>query len=207
MKIAIIGATGFVGGGLLTEALDRGHEVTAIVLNPEKLPSHAQLKTSKTDVSDTSALKAAISGHDVVVSAFNPGRDPDGVGRRSIIEAVKGSDVERLVTVGGAGTLEVAPGGRLVDQPDFPPEWKDGSLRTADLLEDLRAEPELNWTFVSPAAHLEPGERTGRYRVGGDQLMTDAEGESRITIPDYAMALLDEVETPKHPRQRFSVAY
>ena len=206
MKIAIIGATGFVGRGILTETLDRGHEVTAVVRHPEKLPSHARLTASRTQVADTEALEGAIFGHDVVISAFNPGRDPGGVGRRSIIEAVKGSGVKRLVAVGGAGTLEVAPGRRLVDQPDFPAEWKDGSLRTAELLEDLRAEPELNWTFISPAAHLEPGERSGRYRVGGEQLMTDAEGVSRITIPDYAAAMLDEVETPRHPRQRFSVA-
>lgn len=207
MKIALIGATGFVGGGLLAEALDRGHEVTAVVLDPAKLPSHPRLKPAGTDVADTDALEAAIRGHDVVISAFNPGRDPDGVGRRSIIEAVKASGVERLVAVGGAGSLEVAPGRRLVDQPDFPVEWKEGALRTADFLQDLRAEPELDWTFVSPAAHLAPGERTGRYRVGGDRLLTDDEGESRISLPDYAMALLDEVETPRHPRRRFCVAY
>lgn len=207
MKIALIGATGFVGGGLLAEALDRGHEVTAVVLDPAKLPSHPRLKPARTDVADTDALQAAIRGHDVVISAFNPGRDPDGVGRRSIIEAVKASGVERLVAVGGAGSLEVAPGRRLVDQPDFPVEWKEGALRTADFLQDLRAEPELDWTFVSPAAHLAPGERTGRYRVGGDRLLTDDEGESRISLPDYAMALLDEVETPRHPRRRFCVAY
>lgn len=207
MKIALIGATGFVGGGLLAEALDRGHEVTAVVLDPAKLPSHLRLKPARTDVADTDALEAAIRGHDVVISAFNPGRDPDGVGRRSITEAVKASGVERLVAVRGAGSLEIAPGRRLVDQPDFPVEWKEGALRTADFLQDLRAEPDLDWTFVSPAAHLAPGERTGRYRVGGDRLLTDDEGESRISLPDYAMALLDEVETPRHPRRRFCVAY
>ena len=207
MKIAIIGATGFVGSFILTESLDRGHAVTAIVQNPEKLPSHPRLRPLKIQVADTGALTSVLAGHDVVVSAFNPGKDETGAGRRSIIVAAKASGVDRLVVVGGAGSLEVAPGRRLVDQPDFPAEWKQGSLRTADFLQDLRGEAELNWTFVCPAAHLVPGERTGHYRVGGDQLMTDFEGQSRISVPDYAVAMLDEVEAARHPRERISVAY
>ncbi len=207
MKIAIIGATGFVGSGILAESLERGHDVTAIVTNPDKLPSHDRLRPVKADVTHTEELRSVIAGHDVVISAFNPGKDAHGTGVRSIIDAVKRSGVERLLVVGGAGTLEIAPGERLVDQPDFPAEWKDGSLKTAGVLESLRDEHELNWTFVSPAAHLAPGERTGRYRVGGDQLMTGADGQSRISIQDYAVAMLDEAETPRHPRARFSVAY
>lgn len=207
MKIAIIGATGFVGSGILTEGLDRGHEVTAIVTNPDKLPSHAKLKPVKADVGNTAELTSLLSGHDIVISAFNPGKDESGAGVRSIIDAVKRSGVERLLVVGGAGTLEVAPGKRLVDQPDFPAEWKAGSLKTADVLETLRGEKDLNWTFLSPAAHLAPGERTGKYRVGGDLLMTGPDGESRISIPDYAVAMIDEAETAKHPHARFSVAY
>ncbi len=207
MKIAIIGATGFVGSGILSESLDRGHDVTAIVTNPDKLPAHPKLKPVKGDVADTETLRSLLAGHDVVISAFNPGKDEAGTGTRSIIEAVKRSGVGRLVAVGGAGTLEVAPGQRLVDQPDFPAEWKDGSLKTAAFLDQLRGEHELNWAFLSPAAHLAPGERTGKYRVGGDQLLTGADGQSRISIPDYAVAMLDEVETPRHSRGRFSVAY
>ena len=206
MKIAIIGATGFVGSGILSESLDRGHEVTAIVTNPEKLPNHPALTPSKTDATDAAALARAVAGHDVVISAFNPGKDPDGKGLHSIIEAVKGVN-GRLLAVGGAGTLEVAPGRRLVDQPDFPAEWKDGALKTAAFLDQLRGESELDWVFLSPAAMLAPGERTGEYRVGGDRLMTGADGESRISIQDYAVAMLDEAETPRHHRQRFSVAY
>ncbi|WP_174293049.1 NAD(P)-dependent oxidoreductase [Sphingomonas bacterium] len=206
MKIALIGATGFVGSGLLAEALERGHDVTAIVLDPKNLPSHANLSTAGADVTDQDELASAIAGHDAVVSAYNPGRDQDGEGVASIIAAVKQAG-GRLVTVGGAGTLEVAPGQRLVDQPDFPAEWKDGSLKTAAFLDRLRGETELDWTFVCPAAFLAPGERTGRYRVGGDQLMTEPDGQSRISIPDYAVALLDEVESAAHPRQRISVAY
>lgn len=207
MKIAIIGATGFVGSGILSEALSRGHEVTAIVQNPQKLPSDAKLTPVKADVRDTKALTALIAGHDVVISAFNPSKDEHGSGGRSIIEAVKGSGVRRFLAVGGAGTLEVAPGQRLVDQPDFPAEWKDGSIKTAAFFDALRSETELNWTFLCPAAVLAPGERTGHYRAGGDQLLTDGDGQSRISIPDYAVAMVDEVEHPQHPRQRFSVAY
>ncbi len=207
MKIALIGATGFVGSFILTEALNRGHDMTGVVQNPEKLPGHPRLRPVKAEVADTGALASVLAGHDVVISAYNPGRDETGAGRRSIIAAVRESGVDRLLAVGGAGSLEVAPGQRLVDQPDFPAEWKQGSLRTADFLQDLRAETELNWTFVCPAAHLEPGERTGRYRVGGDRLMTDSEGQSRISVPDYAVAMMDEVETPRHPRARTSVAY
>lgn len=207
MKIVIIGATGFVGSGILAESLERGHEVTAIVQDPTKLPSHPKLTPVGADASDPKALEALIAGHHVVISAFNPGKDEGGKGPQSIIDAVKRSDVERLLVVGGAGTLEIAPGKRLVDQDEFPAEWKEGSLRTAAFLDQLRNESEVNWVFLSPAAVLAPGERTGKYRVGGDQLLTDSEGQSRISLQDYAVAMLDEAETPKHSRARFSVAY
>ena len=207
MKIAIIGATGYVGSGILAESLSRGHDVTAIVTNPDRLPRDPKLTPAKGDVADTEELGSLIAGHDVVISAFNPGKDERGTGARSIIEAVKRSDVERLLVVGGAGTLEVAPGKRLIDQPDFPAEWKDGALKTAAFLDQLRGETKLNWTFLSPAAMLAPGERTGTYRVGGDQMLTGADGQSRISIQDYAVAMIDEAETPRHPRARFSVAY
>ncbi len=207
MKIAIIGATGFVGSGILSESLNRGHDVTAIVPNPDKLPKHHKLTPVRGDVADTDKLASVIAAHDVVISAFNPGKDERGNGARSIIEAVKRSGVERLMVVGGAGSLEVAPGKRLVDQPDFPAEWKHGALKTATFLDDLRGETELNWTFLCPAAMLAPGERTGHYRVGGDRLLTGSDGQSRISIADYAVAMLDEVEKPRHPRQRFTAAY
>ncbi len=207
MKIAIIGATGLVGTKILSESLDRGHEVTAIVRNPETLPMHPKLRAAKGDATEPAKLASLVAGHDVVISAFNPGKDERGTGARSIIDAVKRAEVERLLVVGGAGSLEVAPGKRLVDQPDFPAQWKDGALRTADFLDQLRGETELDWAFVSPAAMLAPGERTGHYRVGGDQFMTDNDGESRISLEDYAVAMLDEAERPQHHRRRFSVAY
>jgi len=207
VKIAIIGATGLVGTKILSESLDRGHEVTAIVRNPETLPMHPKLRAAKGDATEPAKLASLVAGHDVVISAFNPGKDERGTGARSIIDAVKRAEVERLLVVGGAGSLEVAPGKRLVDQPDFPAQWKDGALRTADFLDQLRGETELDWAFVSPAAMLAPGERTGHYRVGGDQFMTDNDGESRISLEDYAVAMLDEAERPQHHRRRFSVAY
>ena len=207
MKIALIGATGLVGSKLLSESLDRGHEVTAIVRNPERLPTHPKLGTARGDVTDPAALASLIAGHDVVISAFNPGADESGTGARSIVDAVKRSGVERLLVVGGAGSLEIAPGKRLVDQPDFPAQWKQGALRTAAFLDRLREETALDWVFVSPAAMLAPGERTGHYRVGGDQFMTDSDGESRISLEDYAVAMLDETERPRHHGERFSVAY
>lgn len=195
-----------VGSGILSESLDRGHDVTAIVTNLDRLPTHPRLNGVKGDVAEREELASLIAGHDVVISAFNPGKDARGTGTRSIIAAVKQTG-GRLVVVGGAGSLEVAPGRRLVDQPDFPAEWKPGSLRTAAFLDDLRGETGLDWNFLCPAAMLTPGERTGTYRVGGDQLLSGDDGQSRISIPDYAVAMLDEVESPRHPRQRFSVAY
>lgn len=207
MKIALIGATGFVGSKILAESLERGHDVTAIVQKASALPTAPGLQSVEADATDADALAAAVAGHDIVVSAFNPGRDPDGAGTQAIIDGVKRSGVGRLLVVGGAGTLEIAPGQRVIDQPGFPAEWKGGALRTAAFLDQLRAESDLDWAFVSPAAHLEPGERTGRYRVGGDRLLIDEAGESRISLQDYAVAMLDEAESPQHHRARFSVAY
>ena len=207
MKIALIGATGFVGSKILVEGLERDHEVTAIVSDASKLPASPKLHAVEIDATDADALAEAVAGHDAVISAFNPGKDPDGTGTQAIIDGVRQSGVGRLLVVGGAGTLEVAPGQRLIDQPDFPSEWKAGALKTAAFLDQLRAEQDVDWTFVSPAAHLAPGERTGHYRTGGDQLMTDDGGESRISLEDYAVAMLDEAERPAHHRARFSVAY
>lgn len=207
MRIALIGATGLVGTHILSESLERGHAVTAVVRNPDRLPAHPRLTAARGDATDPEALAALLAGHDAVISAFNPGADASGTGARSIIDAVGRSGVARLLVVGGAGTLEVAPGRRLLDQPDFPAQWKGGALCTADFLDRLRGEAELDWAFVSPAALLAPGARTGTYRVGGDRLLTDAAGESRISLEDYAVAMLDEIERPRHHRARFSVAY
>lgn len=207
MKIAIIGATGFIGSGVLTESLSRGHKVTAIARNPQKLVTAPNLVIVEGDATSTDSLAPLLAGNNVVVGAFNWGKDETGAGARSIVEAVKRSGVKRFLVVGGAGSLEVAPGKRLVDDPHFPSEWKEGALLTSRFLDSLRKETELDWVFLSPAAIIALGERTGKYRVGGDQLLTGSDGQSRISVADYAVALLDEAENPQHSRTRFSVAY
>ena len=213
MKIAVIGATGFVGSTILQEALQRGHEVTAIVRHPEKVTPHPKLRPHKADVQKTDEVTRSVAGHDAVISAFNPGwSNPDIYnqqvkGTRAIIDGVKKAGVKRLLFVGGAGSLEVKPGVQSVDLPEFPAEYKQGALATREALNLLRKEPNLDWSFLSPSADLFPGQRTGKFRLGTDQLLADAKGESRISVEDYAMAMIDEVEKPKHIRRRFTVGY
>jgi uncharacterized protein len=207
MKISIIGATGYTGSAMLSESINRGHEVTALSRNPDRVTPAENLSVQTIDVVDTERLASALASHNVVISAFNPGTDSTGLGVQSIIAAVKLANVPRLVVVGGAGSLEVAPGQRLIDQPDFPSEWKEGASKTAAFLDLLKEESELNWTFLSPAANLVPGERTGNYRSGGNTLITDESGDSRISVQDLAVAMLDEIEQPKHAGKRFTVAY
>jgi putative NADH-flavin reductase len=213
MKIALIGATGFIGSAILQEALDRGHKVTGIVRHPEKLPQHPNLVAQRGDVRNETETTELVMGYDAVISAYNPGWDvPDLYQQhiaayRSIIDGVKKAGVKRLLVVGGAGSLEVAPGVQLVETPEFPEEWKAGSLSTREVLYLLRDEPELDWSYLSPSGAIAPGERTGQFRLGTDQLLKDANGESRISLEDYAVAMLDELENPKHIRQRFTVGY
>ena len=205
MNIALIGATGYVGSKLLAEALDRGHRVTAIARDTGKLESRPHLTATSVDVLDTDGLAALLKGHDAVISAYRPKGDDKGP--RSIVDAVTRAGVPRLLVVGGAGSLQLPNGSLVIDDPGFPAEWKSGAMATAAFLDLLRAEQRLEWTFLSPAAHLEPGRRTGTYRTGGDQLLVDANGNSRISVEDYAVAMLDEVERPAHARQRFTAAY
>jgi uncharacterized protein len=213
MKIALIGATGFVGSAILQEALNRGHEVTAIVRNPEKLPARPKLHPQKGDVYDEEEVARLAAGHDAVISAFNPGwSNPDIYnqqvkGTRAIISGVKKAGIKRLLFVGGAGSLEVKPGIQSVDLPGFPSEYKQGALATREALTMLRQETGLEWSFLSPSADVFPGQRTGQFRLGTDQLLKDAKGESRISVQDYAMAMIDEVEKPQHVRQRFTAGY
>jgi uncharacterized protein len=213
MKIALIGATGFVGSAILKEALDRGHEVTAIVRHPEKLQSHPKLHPQKGDVYNADEVARLAAGYDAVISAFNPGwTNPDIYnqqvkGTGAIIKGVKQAGLKRLLFVGGAGSLEVKPGVQSVDTQEFPKDWKQGSLATREALNLLRKEPGLDWSYLSPSADLSPGQRTGKFRLGKDQLLKDAKGESRISVEDYAMAMIDEVEKPQHIRQRFTVGY
>jgi uncharacterized protein len=213
MKIALIGATGFVGSAILKEALYRAHEVTAIVRNSDTLTPHEKLRPMKGDVYNEDEVVRLVAGHDAVISAFNPGwSNPDIYsqqikGTHSIINGVKKSGVKRLLFVGGAGSLEVTPGVQSVDMPGFPADYKQGALATREALNMLRKETDLEWSFLSPSADLFPGPRTGKFRLGTDQLLTNAQGESRISVEDYAMAMIDEVEKPQHIRRRFTVGY
>ena len=213
MKIALIGATGFVGAAILQEALNRGHEVTAVVRNPERLQAHSKLHPQKGNVYNEDEVARLVAGHNAVISAFNPGwSNPDIYneqvkGTRAIINGVKKAGITRLLFVGGAGSLEVRPGVQSVDLPGFPAEYKQGALATREALNMLRQETDLEWSFLSPSADLFPGQRTGTFRLGTDQLLKDANGDSRISVQDYAMAMIDEVEKPNHIRQRFTVGY
>ncbi|QMV62489.1 NAD(P)-dependent oxidoreductase [Pseudomonas berkeleyensis] len=213
MKIALIGATGYVGAPLLQEALNRGHQVTALVRHPQKLIAHPQLTAVQADVHDSVALAEQLRGHDVVISAFNPGwgiadiREQFIAGSRAIIAASKLAGVKRLLVVGGAGSLYVAPGVQLIDTPDFPAEYKEGAEGARQALEILRGEQELEWTFLSPAALLVPGPRTGKFRLGQDELLMNGDEPGSISVADLAVALIDEAEQPQHIRQRFTLAY
>ncbi|MBX3587308.1 MAG: NAD(P)-dependent oxidoreductase [Ramlibacter sp.] len=212
MNIALIGASGFIGSALRTEALARGHQVTAIVTNPGKLAPVAGLTVVKADVNDTAALAAQLKGADAVLSAFSGHAQANTFdyylnGFKSIVAAVKAAGVPRLLVVGGAGSLEVAPGLQLLDTPQFPEAYKPTAEGARQALALLREEAALNWTMLSPSAIIAPGERTGQFRLGTDQLLANAQGDSRISVEDYAVAMINELEKPAHARQRFTVGY
>ncbi|MBP0492025.1 NAD(P)-dependent oxidoreductase [Pararoseomonas indoligenes] len=202
MNIALIGATGNAGSRILAELARRGHAVTAIARKaPGALPPGATFRAG--DANDRDALAALLRGHDAVVSSVHfLASDAE-----TLIGAVKAAGVPRYLVVGGAGSLEVAPGLRLVDTPDFPAAYKAEATAGAAFLDRLRREEALDWTFLSPSAFFVPGERTGRFRLGGDSLLVDVAGESRISFEDFAIALSDELETPAHSRRRFTVGY
>lgn len=212
MKIALIGASGYVGKALQKEAVSRGHQVTALVRHPDKVEKAAGVTARAVDVNDRKALAAAIADADVVVSAFNGGwGDPDiynkhRAGSDSIREAAKAAG-KRVVIVGGAGSLYAPDGTQFVDGEHFPKDYKDGALAARDALNDLRKETTLDWTFLSPPFVLKPGERTGKYRIGAENPIFNDKGESTISVEDLSVAVLDEVETPKHRRKRFTVGY
>jgi putative NADH-flavin reductase len=209
MNVAIIGATGNVGRRILQEALSRGHEVTACVRNPSSLPfSHERLRAISFDILNADDAAAKLAGFDSVVSAYGPGftnvrQLVDATS--SLITGSKRAAVQHLVAVGGAGSLEVAPGVALLTV--LPEEWKGIAQAHADSLALYKAETELRWSYCSPAAYIEPGERTGTFRTGSNALLTDSEGNSRISMEDYAIAILDEVEQKAHVHQQFCVAY
>jgi putative NADH-flavin reductase len=213
MKIALIGASGFVGTNVLTEALQRGHTVTAIARNTEKIVTeNDNLTKVAVDVLDTDKLAEVLAGNDIVISAYNAGwTNPDLYnaflqGSHAVQTATKQAGVKRLLVVGGAGSLFL-DGKQLVDSPQFPAEWKTGATAARDYLTDLRKEDELDWTFLSPAIDLHPGERTGKYRIGTVSPVFGQDGKSSITAEDMAIAIVDEAENKQFAKQRFTVGY
>lgn len=214
-KTALIGASGFVGGAILKELLSRGYEVEALVRNPEKVKvQNPRLTVREVDVADTKALAADLKGYDTVISAYNPGwANPDIYSLTlqnypRIVEAAKEAGVRRLLIVGGAGTLFCAPGLRVVDSGAIPAEIMGGVRSLGEFyLDTLSKEKAIDWVFFSPAGSLEPGEASGVYRLGKDDLIVDSEGNSRITVGDYAKAMVDELESPRHHQERFTIGY
>jgi putative NADH-flavin reductase len=203
MKIALIGVTGRVGSRLLAELLRRGHHVTGIARNTGKLAGQPGLVPKNADADQPAQLAPLLAGHDAVISALKFATTDAA----ALITAVKQARVKRLMVVGGAATLEVAPGHILLDAPGFPAAYRPEAEGGRRFLDILRGERELDWTFLSPPAEFDPGERTGKFRLGTDQLLTDANGKSWISMEDYAIAFVDELEAPKHSRQRFTVGY
>ena len=214
MKIALVGATGMIGQRILNEALSRGHRVTVIARDPSKIAPRPNLDVKAGDVMKPETLTPAIAGSDVLVSSVSPPKDQPAQAIDSVAtltQAVTAANKAahrsiRLIMVGGAGSLEIAPGKVLVDQPNFPEAWKPIASAHRDALAALR-KTSIDWTYFSPAGFIQPGERTGKFRLGTEQLVVDEKGESRISAEDYAVAMLDEIEKPQFIRKRFTAAY
>jgi putative NADH-flavin reductase len=212
MKIAIFGASGRIGSRIVTEALNRGHEVTAIARHPENYTlEKPHLRVTRGDLFNSQDVEAAVFDHDAVVCAYNftHGAQPSTFSEITVplLNGLKQAGVKRLLVVGGAGSLEVSPGVQLVDTPDFPPAYKAAALAHRDALKIYRQEKDIAWTYLSPAAEIVPGERTGKFRTGKDELITGENGHSLISMEDFAVAVIDELETPMHIRERFTVGY
>jgi len=218
-KIALLGATGFVGGPILTEALTRPDlAITAIVRNPTALTAHKRLTAVQGDVFDMPALTDALRGHDTVIHAFHPGRNsgPDQVyeqsvaGHEAIIAAAKAAGVARLVCVGGAASLMTPEGKEYIDSSHWDKEfdpYRNAILGTRALYYLLKDDTDLDWVFIAPSAWLRPGERTGVFRKSANTMLFAPDGTSSISLEDYALALINEVQTPAHHRERFTVGY
>ncbi|GAW40206.1 NmrA-like family protein [Brevundimonas sp. SH203] len=202
MKVAVLGASGRAGSEITKELAARGHAVTAIARKPEAIPAASGVTPVAGDASDPAALAELIRGSDAAISALH-----FDVPAATLLQALKTAGVPRLLVTGGAASLEVAPGVLLFDTPQFPAEWKPIAKGGITFLEDLRREQAIDWTFFSPAALIEEGPRTGAYRTGGDQLVVNDHGDSKISFADYAIAMVDELEHHNHSRARFTAAY
>jgi len=215
MKVAVIGATGNLGNKIMIEALLRGHKVTAIARGATRqLAPVANLTLRDIDVSDAKSLADTLKGHDAIISSVSPGpAAPDVYNRfvalhKAVIAGIKASGVKRVLAVGGAASLKLADGTVFLDSDQWPEQFnKDAVKGTRELMYLLKDEPELDWVFLSPSVFLEPGKRTGKYRIGKDHVLFDPNGRSHISREDYAVAMIDELEVPKHHRQRFTVGY
>ena len=212
MKIAVFGASGRIGSRIVDEALNRGHDVTAVARHPEDYTKiHTHLKVAKGDIFVTQDVESCAFDHDAVVCAYSNtrGSQPSTISEITVplINGLKQAYVKRVIIVGGAGSLEVAPGAQLVDSPQFPLEYKAVALAARDALKIYQKEDELEWTYFSPAAEIAPGDRTGFFRTGTNQLISDANGRSFISMEDYAVALVDEIEHPQHIRGQMTVGY
>ncbi len=213
MHIALIGATGFVGTALLNELLQRGHRVTALARDPAKIPLREGLTVVQADATDAAQVAQAVRGVDAVASAYNPGwthpdlHDEFLRGSRAITAGVKAAGVQRLLVVGGAGSLYVAPGVQLVDTPTFPDAYKPIALAHREAFKVYQGIDDLDWTFYSPAAEIGPGPQQGGFRTQAKAFLASADGHSRISYADYADAFVNEIETPRYLRQIATVAY
>jgi hypothetical protein len=216
MKLVLFGATGNVGQRVAAEALRRGHEVVGVVRDPAAVQSpDPRVHLTQGDATNAESVAGVVRGADAVVSAISPRPNARGLpapslaaNSRALIDGLRSAGVKRVLYVGGAGSLEVAPGKQLVDQPGFPEAYRAESLEGREALDIWRGEAQgLDWTYLSPAAEIGPGERTGSFRTTGDQFLADAKGRSFISFEDYAVAVLDELERPRHVGQRFGVAY
>ncbi len=213
MKIAIIGATGFVGSAILNELTGRNHQITAIARNPKDT---SEAKWIAADIFNIDSLTETLKGHDVIINAYNPGWTNPNIyndsiaGSKAIQEAVKKSGVRRFITIGGAGSLYIAPDVQLVDTPEFPKEIFDGANAARHYLEIIKEEKDLDWAFFSPAIEMHQGTKTGRtgkYRLGLENPIFNEEQRSILSVEDLAVVIADEVETPKHHQVRFTAAY
>jgi putative NADH-flavin reductase len=202
MKVAVLGASGRAGTEITRELAGRGHQVLAIARKPEAIVSAPGVTAVAGDASDPAALADLIRGSDAVISALH-----FDVSAATLLSALRQAGVERLLITGGAASLEVAPSQRLIDSPDFPEEWKVFAMGGITFLEALRNEKAIDWTFFSPAALLFEGPRLGHYRSGGDRLVADDAGDSKISFADYAIAMVDELEQKNHSRARFTAGY
>ncbi|MFL9962077.1 NAD(P)-dependent oxidoreductase [Paraburkholderia sediminicola] len=211
LKIALFGGTGMIGSRIAAEAARRGHHVTALARNPTRVPADvANLTAAQADLLDAASVGSAVRGHDVVASAYAPPQDNLATlskATRALVEGVRGAGLKRLVVVGGAGSLEVAPGKQLVDTDGFPGPYKPIALAHRDAFDYYRSITDLDWTFFAPAALIAPGERTGTFRTGANTLLSDAEGNSRISAEDYAIAFVDELEQGRFVRRIATVGY